>query len=155
MNQGIAQSKPQIEEFKKLLKQGRLPPNGDRDLFAWARARTMWNHNELHFRPEWYMLHHGEGGFYKMGMAQAGARNLAMTLELVSKAAALYASGAHEAGLSVLSDALHQAEDRGSHQEGAEFLGHDIRQTIDISLVSKYNGGAWDPLFKTPPPGHI
>ena len=49
----------------------------------------------------------------------------------------MYNAGNAKAALSVLSDALHQAEDRGSHEEGEEFHGHDIRQTINAEKYFK------------------
>jgi hypothetical protein len=40
--------------------------------------------------------------------------------------------------LTVLSDALHQAADRGSHEEGAAFEGHDVRLQLGVPGKGKY-----------------
>lgn len=125
MEKGIQASKPAIKKFKNKLKKGK----GSSE---YASAKSMWENNELHQRPRWYMLHHGEGGFYKEEASSAQAKNRAMTDQLVNLAADMYKPDSAKAALSVLSDAVHQAEDRGSHQEGEKFTGHDVRQTIDI-----------------------
>jgi len=128
MEKGIKDSAPKIKDFKK---------------YAAAkdpRAQSMWENNELHQRPQWYMLHHGEGGFYKEEGSAAASKNRAMTESLVKLAADMYNAGNIKAALSILSDAIHQAEDRGSHQEGEKFRGHDIRQTIE----SKYVDPTWE-----------
>ncbi len=149
MATGMAKSDPIIKQFKKLLKKGHAG-----GLISMGQAMLMWNKNDLHQRPDWYMLHHGEGGMYKMKMHAAAPKNRAITEALLQKAAALYLAGAHAAGLSILSDALHQAEDRGAHEEGAEFHGHDIRQTIDPRLIKgSKKGAAWPEMFRLPAEG--
>jgi hypothetical protein len=114
-----------------------------------------WDENKLHVRRPWYMMHHGEGGFYHASKETGAAKNKALTDNLVNTAIELYKAQKFNVALSVLSDALHQAEDRGSHQEGAEFKGHDIRKTeIHPRLipetatrrpVGKYFDPGWDP----------
>ena len=129
MEKGIQDSKPKIEKFLKKIKKDNNDPE----------AKSMWENNDLHQRPKWYMMHHGEGGFYKEDASTAASKNYAMTVSLVKVAADMYNAGNIKASLSVLSDALHQAEDRGSHEEGEAFRGHDIRQTIK----SKYVNPEW------------
>ena len=101
------------------------------------KAHGMWENNEIHKREKWYMLHHGEGGFYKEEQSVGAAKNIAMTEGLVARAAGLYRGGNKLHGLSILSDALHQAEDRGAHEEGAAFKGHDKRYEIKGNSVVK------------------
>ena len=131
MEKGIQDSEPKIKDFKAKVEENKDNPE----------AKSMWESNELHQRPQWYMMHHGEGGFYKADASTAAARNHAMTVSLVEAAAGMYNAGDIKASLSVLSDALHQAEDRGSHEEGESFRGHDIRQTIKPEYVNS----EWNP----------
>jgi hypothetical protein len=73
-------------------------------------------------------LSHGEGGLYKED--DPSDINEAMTARMVNKAALEWEwdkPATHAMSLTVLSDALHQAEDRGSHGEGRQFTGHDVR----------------------------
>jgi len=114
-----------VNKLKGIVARWEVAGNAEKD-----EAKEMWDENLAHRRPQWYMLHHGEGGFYKEPKSSAEGKNKALTEQLITLAAELYSVGKQEAGLSVLSDALHQAEDRGSHNEGGEFEGHDIRQTI-------------------------
>lgn len=123
MEAGITTGKDNISKMKDLLKS----KNPD-DI---KEATKMWDENELHTRPEWYSTFHGEGGRYKENEKTATSINERITKELVNVAVKKYNGGAKKAGLSVLSDALHQAEDRGAHVEGEEFKGHDSRMTIE------------------------
>lgn len=93
-------------------------------------AQRMWEENEIHSRPPAYMLSHGEGGQYKR---EGNSVNRAMTNSLVAKAVAAYNPENTEQSLSILSDAIHQAADRGSHEEGTPFKGHDVRRTFNPS----------------------
>ncbi|MBN1937894.1 MAG: DUF4157 domain-containing protein [Anaerolineae bacterium] len=115
MNRGIAESKSKIDAYKKLRKDTKTRP----------QAIEMYNNNEIHYRRPAYMLSHGEAGLYKDD--DAAAKNAAVTTRLIGKAVSLWKSYQHAEGMSVLSDALHQAEDRGSHGEGNAFTGHDAR----------------------------
>jgi len=130
MEKGMAESEPKIKELKKIVKKKKKAKPDEK-----TKAINMWDKNELHQRPQWYMLHHGEGGFYREGAAEGAGKNSLVTVTLLKLAAELYNGGKREAGLSILSDALHQAEDRGSHQEGEKFKGHDIRQTIKKKYI--------------------
>ena len=119
MNKGIAQSKPRLDLYKRLIQTDRTD-----------EARSMWEKNELHMRRPEYMLSHGEGGRYRV--KDGSSLNEAMTSRLVTKAVGLWnwddkSGKAKGRSLEVLSDALHQAEDRGSHSEGNAFSGHDVR----------------------------
>ncbi len=122
MNKGIAQSKPRLDLYKRLILAEQVDP-----------ARRMWENNELHMRRPEYMLSHGEGGRYKV--RDGASLNEAMTSRLVNKAVGLWdwndkSGKAQGRSLEVLSDALHQAEDRGSHGEGNAFTGHDVRLSL-------------------------
>jgi hypothetical protein len=117
MNQGIEESKARLDLYEFLVTSGNAP-----------EARKMYWNNELHMRRPAYMLSHGEGGLYKE--ENAAAKNEAMTRTLVAGAAGMWRWDDFSTwadSLSVLSDALHQAEDRGSHGEGNAFTGHDVR----------------------------
>ena len=119
MNEGIALSEGRIKQYEAYIKAG------DEE-----SAKRMWNQNELHFRPPPYMLSHGEGGLYKQDSSAAAAINEGMTRKMLDKSVGLWNwddDGAIGQSLGMLSDTLHQAEDRGSHQEGEQFKGHDVR----------------------------
>ncbi|HEY86249.1 MAG TPA: DUF4157 domain-containing protein, partial [Chloroflexi bacterium] len=108
-----------------------------------TRAREMYDNNELHIRRKVYMQMHGEAGEYKVDRATAAARNEAVTNKFVEKAANLWPgvdgdANAKMQSLTVLSDALHQAGDRGSHEEGAAFQGHDVRLQLGVKGQGKY-----------------
>jgi hypothetical protein len=107
------------------------------------RARDMYENNELHIRRPVYMLMHGEAGEYKMDRDAAAARNEAVTNKFVEKAAAEWPGVDGDAdakikSLIILSDALHQAADRGSHEEGAALQGHDVRLQLGIPGKGKF-----------------
>jgi hypothetical protein len=124
MNDGISLSKARIKEYNNLIRQGKKDPT--KTVEAWK----MWDENYLHMRRPEYMLSHGEGGRYKVD--DASSINEGMTSMLVNKAAEQWDWDKPETfgkSLSTLSDALHQAEDRGSHGEGNAFSGHDVRLT--------------------------
>jgi hypothetical protein len=123
MNRGISESKGKIKLYKKLRSKEETQPF----------AQTMYWQNEIHYRRPAYMLSHGEAGLYKD--EDASAKNAAVTKQLIAKAVALWKSYDRGQAVSVLSDALHQAEDRGSHGEGNAFAGHDAR----ISIKPKYD----------------
>ena len=120
MDEGIKLGKDRIETYESLIAAGQD-----------ERAKQMWENNELHWREPAYMMSHGEGGRYKE--ADPAAINEAMTYTMVSQAASGWdwtKPGSNMEALSRLSDALHQAEDRGSHDEGRAFGGHDARLMV-------------------------
>lgn len=120
MDQGIQLGKSAINMYENLIASGQD-----------KRAEQMWKDNELHYRKPAYMMSHGEGGRYKE--ADPAAINEAMTKEMVNVAAQRWSwepEANNTEALSRLSDALHQAEDRGSHGEGREFTGHDSRLNV-------------------------
>ena len=102
----------------------------------------MFRNNELHVRDPAYMMSHGEGGRYKE--TNAAPINEAMTRRLVRKAIGLWKSYDRGRSLEVLSDALHQAEDRGSHGEGNAFTGHDVRLSIIASRPDEHSLFDWE-----------
>jgi hypothetical protein len=117
MNEGILEGAGKFQQYENLVESGKS-----------LDAYKMYRNNELHTRRPAYMLSHGEAGEYKD--QDASAKNEAMTSRLVDKAAALWdwnKGNSWGQSLSVLSDALHQAADRGSHGEGNAFTGHDVR----------------------------
>lgn len=130
MEKGIADAKPIIDKFKADLESGKKS--------RVDAAKKVWDENKLHYRPKWYMPHHGEAGYYTDEAGPAKAKNKAMTDHLVNTASVLYNAGKREAGLSILSDAVHQAEDRGSHCEGEKFKGHDSRQAIPAKYLGMF-----------------
>jgi len=151
MNEGIELGASRIETYESLIKAGQK-----------QQAQAMWDNNELHYRKPEYMLSHGEGGLYKE--ADPAGINEAMTAKLVRKAADKWnwdQEDTHGSSLSTLSDALHQAEDRGSHGEGRKFTGHDSRLMVKkwakdhkrpLQSWEKWEGappeaakGAWEP----------
>jgi len=115
MSQGMRQSAKQIKEYRKLLASG---DEADR-----AVAKFMYLENSLHVREREFLEDHGEAGEYK---GPGATKNADVTRQLVIDAAVEWYSDPLES-LSMLSDALHQAEDRGSHGEGNPFEGHDVR----------------------------
>ncbi len=117
MQQGRKASKPREKLYNRLLASGET-----------EAARRMFEANELHMRDPDYMMSHGEAGRYKED--NASSTNAAMTRALVSKAVSEWESDNKGRALEILSDALHQAEDRGSHGEGNAFSGHDVRISI-------------------------
>ena len=129
MNAGIALSDQNIAEYKEGAKN--LKKKDDATLKE--HLNTMWVKNELHKRNENYMRMHGEGGLYQKNQGEAASINKAVTTALVNKAVGLYNAGVADEGIEILSDALHQAEDRGSHGEGEQGKGHDARQKISMA----------------------
>ena len=107
------------------------------------------------------MALHGEAGRYKED--NAAAKNEAVTTQFVNKAINLWDNQnrtKQAASLVILSDALHQAEDRGSPGEGNAFSGHDVRITLgqkgkngqdwakqnwEEPMGGKIDGKEWDP----------
>jgi hypothetical protein len=122
MNEGIAKGSANTETYETLIKAGQND-----------QARQMWDQNQLHYRDPAYMLSHGEGGLYKQDKASASAVNANMTSLMIRKAFSTWNwhdTNTYGPSLSILSDALHQAEDRGSHGEGTKFRGHDSRLNV-------------------------
>lgn len=135
MRKGQKDSEKKLKEYRKNL--------ASEDEFQKALARTWYDENDLHIREQSYMDNHGEGGYYK---EPGEGKNAGVTTDLVSKAVAKWNSGNPLQSLSVLSDALHQAEDRGSHGEGNPFDGHDVRLTLNKEPWEKLNyKGDWEP----------
>lgn len=87
---------------------------------------------------------HGEGGEYRMDIAAARPINLAAVEAKVQQAiAAVDPADGAKAAMHVLGYALHMAQDRGSHWEGAKGMGHaDPR---DLAVHSAYSTD--DPSF--------
>jgi len=116
MNEGIQEAASILERYNKLA------------ISDPAAAQRMYQNNELHKRRPAYALSHGEAGLYKE--SDAAAKNEAVTSRMVDKAISLWNwddGNSWGRSLSVLSDALHQAADRGAHGEGNAFSGHDVR----------------------------
>lgn len=136
MQEGRGQGKGKIKEYNEL--------KNSNDMTKWRLAKKMYINNELHIRDQSYMLHHGEGGYYKK--ANGASINEGMTSLFVDKATNLWNTGDKKRALVVLSDALHQAEDRGSHQEGNAFHGHDSRIKLNETEWEKEHFKKdWDP----------
>jgi hypothetical protein len=120
MVEGQKAAAPRLEMYEKLIKAGQDP-----------EAKRMWKDNDLHMRRPEYMLSHGEAGLYKE--PDAGGKNEAMSSRLLDKAVGLWKWSDYTTwgkSLEKLGDALHQAEDRGSHGEGNQFSGHDTRLNL-------------------------
>jgi hypothetical protein len=96
MNQGIAKSKKQLKEYRRLLNS--IKPVDRR------KARKMYDDNELHIREESYMDNHGEGGYYKKPGAST---NAGVTTRFLTQAANLWKSKNLMQSLSILSDGVH------------------------------------------------
>jgi hypothetical protein len=127
MGEGAKESVPRLEMYKNLIETGHT-----------AQARQMYRNNDLHIRRPAYLLMHGEAGGYKE--RDASAKNAAVTVKFVEKAVGLWNRGENMEALSVLSDALHQAGDRGSHEEGNAFGGHDVRIQLGVKGKGKIEG---------------
>jgi hypothetical protein len=111
---------------------------------------NMWRNNELHIRDENYMRMHGEGGLYRTERGAAASVNKDVTKLMINTAADLYDSGNNTKAVEVLSDALHQAEDRGSHYEGEQGKGHDARQKIKMGNRVPEHRGEFDGVPRIP-----
>ncbi len=109
------------------------------------KKKAMWDNLMFHVRWTRETKYHGEAGQYVNESAESINR-LAVD-DQVRKAAERYRSGARREGLLQLSDAVHNAEDRGSHGEGRPYTGHDPRLTMphkfDGSVNERYVPG-WD-----------
>ena len=70
-------------------------------------------------------INHGEGGCYDQNMKGGAALNEANQQRYIRNAKAASAQGKRWDALAAIGDALHVAQDRGSHREGAYQLGHD------------------------------
>jgi hypothetical protein len=132
MRAGMAVGGERLKQYEKLIKEKK-----------WAVAKRMYDNNELHIRKPAYMLNHGEAGLYKD--ADASAKNEAVTSRLIDKAVATWQAGQQPRGLEILSDALHQAEDRGSHGEGNAFSGHDVRLNLTGRPWETHYREGWAP----------
>jgi hypothetical protein len=125
MDDGIKLSGDRIGRYENLIAQG--------DETSKEQAQEMWDNNMLHYRAPSYMFSHGEGGLYKEDAPSD--INEAMTAKMVNESAGQWGWGEEEQAkrsksLVTLSDALHQAADRGSHGEGRAFTGHDVRLNV-------------------------
>ncbi len=119
MNEGIKQTKPYFKIYQKYIESGQL-----------EQAKAMYENGELNKRRPSYLLMHGEAGAYKD--KNASPKNISVTNMFVNKAISKWNKGDKEQALSILSDALHQAADRGSHGEGNPFSGHDTRIQLGV-----------------------
>jgi hypothetical protein len=108
------------------------------------KAKEMYDTNQLQIREPWYQLHHGEGGHYR---ANDGAMvNQAFTDHLIDLAVDKYKQENYQAAMVMLSDALHQAEDRGAHGEGNQFCGHDLRLGLgEMAWEKEHYRPGYDP----------
>ena len=118
MNDGIKQTKPYLQVYKSYIEAGQL-----------EQAQAMYEGGELNKRRPAYLLMHGEAVGYNE--TSAGSKNAAVTSMFVNKAVGQWQNDKKKS-LSTLSDALHQSADRGSHGEGNEFLGHDVRIQLGV-----------------------
>ncbi len=150
MNEGITRSDENISTYKKKAKRFVKTKSRTEAKQLKADLDDMWVKNELHIRKSDYMRMHGEGGEYTMNTIDAAALNRAVTVALVNKAAEVYNAGNTQVGIELLGDAIHQAEDRGSHFEGAAGKGHDARQTISMKQRLMSHKGAWKGVPKIP-----
>ncbi len=150
MNQGITESKENISAYKKKAKKFTNTKSDTEAKQIKAELDQMWINNTLHRRDTNYMRMHGEGGQYIMNANDAAALNRAVTVALLQKAVEVYSAGNMQVGIELLGDALHQAEDRGSHFEGAAGKGHDARQTISMKQRLMSHKGAWKGVPKIP-----
>jgi hypothetical protein len=109
------------------------------------KKRAMWDNLMFHVRWTRETKYHGEAGQYVNESAESVNR-LAVD-DQTRKAAERYRGGARREGLLQLSDAVHNAEDRGSHGEGRPYTGHDPRLTMprkfDGTVNERYVPG-WD-----------
>ena len=78
--------------------------------------------------------HHGEGGLYHFDKSYAKTINVNQQKRYVDRAKAFYELDAENEALSALGDALHIAQDRGAHGEGAKGEGHskEIEKYPDV-----------------------
>ena len=151
MNQGIRTSDANIKTYKTNVKNLSKHPE------LKASLNEAWLNNTLHVRDTNYMRMHGEGGEYRMTPGDAAGINRAVTVEMIDKAVALYQAGTTDRAIEVLSDVLHQAEDRGSHSEGAQGVGHDARQKVSLKQRAPDHRGVFQtvpaiPYSKAPHP---
>jgi hypothetical protein len=157
MNKGIEESTENISAYKQKTKEFLKTKDRSRAKQLRVELDQMWIENTLHRRDTNYMRMHGEAGEYKINVGPAAAINRAVTVEFVNKAAGLYNTGNVQDAIEVLGDAIHQAEDRGSHFEGTQGLGHDARQKIKLkervpAHRSKFRGVPAIPYIKNPTP---
>jgi hypothetical protein len=97
--------------------------------------KKMWETGGLMVRMGQERPFHGEASAYQDGVNNAEANKQAVGNQ-IKKAQAAYRKGFYREGLLQLSDALHTAEDRGSHGEGLAWSGHDPR----LGLPQKWDG---------------
>ena len=98
------------------------------------KKRQMWDNLMFHVRWTRETKFHGEAGQYVNESAES--INMLAVDDQTRKAAGLYRGGARREGLLQLSDAVHNAEDRGSHGEGRPYTGHDPR----LTMPQKFDG---------------
>ncbi|HEY89692.1 MAG TPA: DUF4157 domain-containing protein [Thermoflexia bacterium] len=159
MKSGIKKSKKQLKAYHKLIREGKQHMQRYRGSSKFGfnsnkqaqkvlgvrklkRAKAMYDNNELHVRKKSYMRNHGEGGYYKQ---EGTGVNKGVTNDFIAKAVGLWKTSRMKS-LSILSDALHQAEDRGSHGEGNPFTGHDVRKALGSeSWETEHYDPTWEP----------
>jgi len=137
MGSGMAESDVNIKKYKKNAKAlkslaKKTGKESEKETLK-KDLDSMWETNQLHIRNENYMRMHGEGGLYRGTRDVAAPVNEAVTNKFITTAVDLYDGGSNTKALEVLGDALHQAEDRGSHFEGEQGKGHDARQKVNMS----------------------
>ena len=99
--------------------------------------KKMWETGGLMVRMGQERPFHGEASAYQDGVNNSDANKQAVSNQ-IKKAQSAYRKGFYREGLLQLSDALHTAEDRGSHGEGLAWSGHDPR----LGLPLKWDGTA-------------
>jgi hypothetical protein len=97
--------------------------------------KKLWQTGGLMVRMGAERPFHGEASAYQDG-ANNTADNIKAVDNQIRKAQSAYKKGFYREGLLQLSDALHTAEDRGSHGEGLAWAGHDPR----LALPQKWDG---------------
>jgi hypothetical protein len=105
--------------------------------------KALFKANEFHYRPANELPNHGEAGAYKV--AGKSGENEARVKQHLDLAAKWVNGGDIRAGLVKLADALHSAEDRGSHGEGDPGTGHDPRCKIPPAQAP----GGENPWFRS------
>ncbi len=109
------------------------------------KNKEVWDSLKFHHRQTSEMPLHGEGGGYRV--KGGDSTNAAAVTAQINEAATSYKGKDHKVGLLKLSDALHSAEDRGSHGEGNPWSGHDPRLLMEYKWDGSPNENyvpGWD-----------
>ncbi|MDY6893328.1 MAG: DUF4157 domain-containing protein [Chloroflexota bacterium] len=129
---------------KRQKKWSKMPPGEEK--------KRLWDDTWFHVRDPRELPRHGEAGGYKggkPGVVTGREKNIQHVNDFTSQAAEHYRAGNIKDGLVALSFALHAAEDRGAHGEGAPFTGHDPRvqkiKTLPSGRPNPHYDPYWDP----------